>query len=490
LPVSFALTRKREEPSEEFLVEGLKVRLDYEWLTIRAKLLMEESPQSIIALLHVDGDEGVLFDASFDSRFRDGLLSMIARRGRLKGDGGELVGLPGRLFRELGKGEMPVNSQVVKAEQSNTSIVYEDRYYLKLFRNLKEGPHPDREIVQALTEKVRFPSIPPYAGAIEYRRPEAEPVTVALLQGYVQYQGDSWSYTLDSVGRYFEQVLSRVKETEKKPQVSPPLVKMETVSLPFPFVELIEGQYLEMVTFLGRRTGEMHLALSSLAGDPDFAPEPFSMLYQRSIYQSMRGMTRQVFELLRRNRKALPKEVNERAEKVLSLEARTLDQFKAILQQKFSAMKIRIHGDYHLGQALFTGKDFVIIDFEGEPARPLSERRIKRSPLRDVAGMIRSFHYAAFFELLREGSIRREDVPVLDPWADLWYQCVSGIFLNSYLDTTRGAPLLSGDRGALEIMLKVFLLEKAVYELGYELNNRPEWVVIPLRGIIDLVKKE
>jgi maltose alpha-D-glucosyltransferase / alpha-amylase len=490
LPVSFALTRKAEEPSEEFLVEGLKVRLDYDWLTIRAKLLMEEFPQSIIALLHVGGDEGVLFDASFDGHFRDRILSIIARKGRLRGDGGEIIGHPGRFFRELGKGEVPVNSQVAKAEQSNTSIVYEDRYYLKLFRNLKEGPHPDREIVQALTEKVRVPFIPPYAGVIEYRRPGAEAVTIGLLQGYVHSQGDSWSYTLDSVGRYFEQVLSRVKETGEKPPVLPPLVNMETVSLPLLFAELLEGHYLEMARLLGRRTGEMHLALSSLTGGPDFAPEPFSMLYQRSIYQSMRAMARQVFELLRRNMKALPKEVNERAEKVLSLEPGILDQLKAILRQKFSAMKIRIHGDYHLGQALFTGKDFVIIDFEGEPARSLSERRIKRSPLRDVAGMIRSFHYAAFFELLREGSIRREDIPVLDPWANLWYQCVSGVFLNSYLDTTRGAPFLSEDKGELEIMLKVFLLEKAVYELGYELNNRPEWAVIPLRGIIDLVKKE
>jgi len=381
-------------------------------------------------------------------------------------------------------------SQVLKAEQSNTSIVYEDRYYLKLIRNLKEGLHPDREIVQALTEKVRFPSIPPFGGAIEYRRPGAEPATVALVQGYVHCQGDSWSYTLDTIGRYFEQVLSRIKETGEKPPAWPSFLNMEVVSLPPLFAELIEGHYLEMVTLLGRRTGEMHLALFSLPGEPDFAPEPFSMLYQRSVYQSMRGLTRQVFELLRRNEKTLPKEAKARAEEVLSLETKVLDQFKTVLDRKFSAMKIRTHGDYHLGQVLFTGKDFVITDFEGEPARPVSERRIKRSPLRDVAGMIRSFHYAAFSGLLREGSTRREDVPVLDPWADLWYQYVSGVFLNSYLNTAHDASFLPGKREEIVVMLKAFLLEKAVYEVGYELNNRPEWVIIPLRGITDLVKKE
>jgi maltose alpha-D-glucosyltransferase/alpha-amylase len=216
-------------------------------------------------------------------------------------------------------------------------------------------------------------------------------------------------------------------------------------------------------------------------------PEPFSIFYQRSIYQSMRGLTRQVFQLLRKNLKGLPKGGAEQAEKILNLENQIIDAFKVLLQRRFAAMKIRIHGDYHLGQVLFTGKDFVIIDFEGEPARPLSERRIKRSPLRDVAGMIRSFHYAAYFTLLKEASIRSEDIPVLEPWTDLWYRCVSGIFLKGYLDTTRKAVFIPGEKGEMEILLRVFLLEKAVYELGYELNNRPEWVMIPLKGIGDLV---
>jgi len=491
LPVSFALTRKGEESPEEFIVEGLKVRLDYDWLTIKAKLIMEEFPQSIIARLYVGEDEGILYDAAYDSKFRESLLSIISRRKRVKGDKGELVGLQGKRLRELQNGrEFPFVSQVLKAEQSNTSILYEDKFYLKLFRNLKEGMNPDREITQFLTEKTYFPFIPPFSGTMEYRRLGSEPISIGLLQGFIQCQGDAWVYTLDALGRYFEQVLSRIKEIQKVPIEVVSLFDTNHASIPPLLRELTEGHYLEMVALLGKRTGEMHLALSSSFGEQDFEPESFSMLYQRSVYQSMRGLTRQVFQLLKKNLRTLPKEVAEKGEVVLTLEDRILDQLKGILQKKFSAMKIRIHGDYHLGQVLFTGKDFVIIDFEGEPARSLSERRIKRSPLRDIAGMIRSFHYATHFALFKEASIRPEDIPVLEPWADLWYRYISGAFLRSYLDTTGKAPFIPEEREEFETMLRAFLLDKAIYELGYELNNRPEWVIIPLKGIKDLLEAE
>jgi maltose alpha-D-glucosyltransferase/alpha-amylase len=490
LPVSFALTRKAEPSLEEFVVEGTRVRLDYEWLTIRAKMIMEDSPQSIIARLYVGEDEGILYDGSYGARFRENLLHLIAGRRKIKGIRGELVGSQGRVFKRLlGKerGEVTLTSQVLKAEQSNTSVLYEDKLYLKLFRNLKEGDNPDREITQFLTERMGFQYIPPFAGNIEYRQPGLEPIVIGLLQGFIQCQGDAWTLTLDSLGRYFEQVLSRVREIPEVPKAPASIFDIDQTSMPPLLQEVVEGHYLEMVALLGKRTGEMHLALSSSTDERDFAPEPFSLLYQRSVYQSMRGLTRQVFQLLKKNRRTLPKEVIEKAEKILNLEEKIIDQFKMILQKKFSTMKIRIHGDYHLGQVLFTGKDFIIIDFEGEPARPLSERRIKRSPLRDVAGMVRSFHYAAYFALLREARIRPEDIPVLEPWADLWYRYASAIFFKSYLDPVKDAPFIPKENEELKTMLKVFLLEKAVYELGYELNNRPEWVIIPLRGIKDIM---
>ncbi|MDY6974497.1 MAG: hypothetical protein SV775_19620 [Thermodesulfobacteriota bacterium] len=244
-----------------------------------------------------------------------------------------------------------------------------------------------------------------------------------------------------------------------------------------------------MATLMGKRTGELHLALSSDTEDPNFAPEFFSVLYQRSLYQSMQGLTKRVLDLLRKGVRNLPENLREEADEISRLEKDILTLFRPLYKKKLPAMKIRIHGDYHLGQILYTGNDFVIIDFEGEPARALSERRLKRSPLRDVASMIRSFHYAAYISLLKEAPLRPEDVPQLEPWADLWYKYVAGIFLHSYLDTVNAASVVPSNREDLDIMLTAFLLEKAIYELGYELNNRPHWINIPIKGIKHLLKK-
>lgn len=491
LPVSFALTRKGEEVLEELVVEGQRVRLDYEWLTIKARMVMEEYPQSVIARLYINNDEGILYDAIYDGKFRQFLLTTIARRRRIKGKEGDLMGLPGKAFRSLvGDKMLPPGSQTLKAEQSNTSILFGDKLYFKLFRRLEEGPHPDKEMTQFLTEKAGFPAIPPYAGSIEYQRPGSEPTLMGLLQGFVSNQGDAWAYTADAVGRYFENVLSRSREVSQIPRAPLSPFEIDFHSMPALPRELIEGHYLEMTALLGKRTAQMHIALSGSSEEGDFTPEPFSMLYQRSVYESMRTLLRRVIQALKSNLRSLQKPVQEDAFFVLDAEQKILEHFQKIVSRKLSAMRIRIHGDYHLGQVLYTGKDFLIIDFEGEPARPLSERRWKRSALRDVTGMVRSFHYAVHAALLRETSIRREDAPVLMPWTDLWYRSVSAVFVRSYLEAAGNAPFIPADKEELKLLLKIFLLEKSVYEVGYELNNRPEWVVIPLKGIKELLESE
>jgi maltose alpha-D-glucosyltransferase/alpha-amylase len=491
LPVSYAVTRKGEQPLEEFVVEGLRVRLDYEWLTIKAKMIMDEFPQGVIARLYLGGDEGILYDAAYDNKFREALLTTIIRRKKVKGNRGDLIGFHGKKFkRRLDDKELSLSSQVLKAEQSNTSILYGDKYYFKLFRGLKEGVNPDQEITRFLTEKAEFPQIPPFVGSMEYRRAGSEPIVIGLLQGFIPNQGDAWTFTIDALDRYFEKVLSRAKEIQEIPKAPPSLFDIDFPSIPLLLRELIEGHYLEMVTLLGRRTGEMHLALASSPDEPDFAPEPFSMLYQRSVFQAMRSLVRRVLEILRKTIKTLPEPLQEEASLMLGSEEKILNRLQEIVVRRLSAMKIRIHGDYHLGQVLYTGKDFMIIDFEGEPARELTERRLKGSPLRDVAGMVRSFHYAAYIALLKEASLRTEDIPVLEPWTNLWYRYVSGVFFKSYLDTVGSVPFIPSEKKELEIMLNAFLLEKAVYELGYELNNRPEWVIIPFRGLKDLLQGE
>jgi len=202
----------------------------------------------------------------------------------------------------------------------------------------------------------------------------------------------------------------------------------------------------------------------------------------------MRSLTRKVFLLLRENVKDLPEPTKKKASDILNTEKEILARFSRILEKKISAMKIRIHGDYHLGQVLFTGKDFVIIDFEGEPAVALSERRLKRSPLRDVTGMVRSFHYAAHAGFLQYPFMHQQDRTFLEPWIQVWYQYISRLFLWSYLDTVQDAPFLPGKGEEFTILFDAFLLQKAVYELGYELNNRPDWVMIPIQGIRYILK--
>jgi maltose alpha-D-glucosyltransferase/alpha-amylase len=246
--------------------------------------------------------------------------------------------------------------------------------------------------------------------------------------------------------------------------------------------ELLGGVYPEKAKLIGQRTGEMHLALASDSEDKAFAPEPFNAMAQRSVYQSMRASLRRAFSLLQKRLPDLPEAFRDEAAQVLAAEQKILASERHTLDRHATASKIRIHGDYHLGQVLSTGKDFVILDFEGEPARPLAERKLKRSALRDVTGMMRSFQYAAY-SALWQPSMRSEDVPFLERWADLWYRQMSSIFLESYLETAANATFLPQKESDLMPLLEAYLLDKAVYEVGYELNHRPDWVLIPVRGI-------
>jgi maltose alpha-D-glucosyltransferase/alpha-amylase len=206
------------------------------------------------------------------------------------------------------------------------------------------------------------------------------------------------------------------------------------------------------------------------------------------LYAGLQSLVRGTFHNQVRNLSKLSDEARVEAEEVLSMKEDILSIFKNIYKKKIDVEKIRIHGDYHLGQVLFTGKDFIITDFEGEPARSYSERRLKRSPLRDVAGMIRSFHYAAYGGLLLDNQIRKEDINHLVPYAEQWFHYMSGFFMKAYLETVKGSSFIPKSKEDLNILMTTFRLEKAVYELNYELNNRPDWVIIPLRGIKALVE--
>jgi len=438
--------------------------------------------------------ERVLYDATTDPAFCRALLDVIVRRRRLHGAVAEIQGRPAPALRALGKETLAgLAPTTLGAEQSNTSILYGDQLILKLFRRLDEGVNPDLEIGRFLTEMASFPHTPAVAGELTLVRPGGAPATLGILQRFVPNEGDAWRYTLDALDQFYERVLVR------RADVADVALEGRLIDLagtpPAPLAEEMIGSYLGTAELLGQRTAELHVALASRPDVPDFAPEPFTALYQRALYQSMRSQARQVFDLVRAERKHLSASVRADVDRVLERERDVDRRFRALLDRKLSGARIRWHGDYHLGQVLFTGKDFAIIDFEGEPSRSLSERRLKRSPLRDVAGMLRSFHYAAFTGLLAQGDegagsvVRPEDQVTLEPWARFWYQRVAATFLGAYLATAESAGFLPRTTEERALLLDVFLLDKGLYEVRYELNSRPTWVGIPMRGIADLLDR-
>jgi maltose alpha-D-glucosyltransferase/alpha-amylase len=444
--------------------------------------IAESSPESIIAHLKVDDDDGILYESLYNDDFRHEILAMIAGGKKIKTKNGQLVAIRGSQKVETTIEKAPMESHVLKAEQSNSSVLYDEKYFLKMYRQVEEGINPDPELIQFLSEETDFEHIPGFAGSIEYRKPDSAPFVLGLLQDLVPNEGDAWTITLDTVGRFFERVLSRkLDEDELEFPAGSPL-DVEYEDIPPVMQEIIGRHFMDNVRLLGQRTAEMHLALAS-SSKSVFQPEPFSKLYQRSLYQSLRGKALRELQFIEKNKKKLSEKEQTALGEILGQRNDILDRFKRVSHEKIDASKIRIHGDYHLGQVLYTGKDYIVIDFEGEPSRPPSERRLKYSAFRDVAGMVRSYHYAVYSALFHHERVRPEDREFLQMWVEPWYNYVSGIFLTGYLKTVEGANFVPSHNRDIEILLNAFLLDKAIYELGYEMNNRPDWVIIPLNGI-------
>ena len=457
----------------------------------RAAECQQSSPQAVIARLKTKhGGEvvdGLLIDALYDRAFLKALLDAIARRRSHRGKSAELFATPAKLFRELrGSSTTTLEPTIIKKDQSNTSIVYGERLILKVFRRIQGGVNPDLEIGRFLTEKVCFEHVPKLAGSLEVRRRNNGMATIGLLQSWVRNEGDAWRYTLDHPADFFEACTAIASMPADLGCPQGHMVDFVDREAPDAVREII-GSYLASAALLGRRSGELHVALASDRYDPDFAAEAFTPFYRRAAYQSMRTLTDRALAALREHAKRLPEEGRAEADRVLALKGEILNRFRFIVDQKITAMRIRSHGDYHLGQVLFTGKDFVITDFEGEPAQPIGERRGKASPLRDVAGMLRSFHYAAL-TALKSGDFRPEDLARLSRTSNCWVFWVSVAFLRNYLEAGRSGGFLPASQQELKNLLDLYLLQKAIYELNYELNNRPAWVGVPLRGILDILQ--
>ena len=448
----------------------------------------------VVAHVHLQelGVDAVLYDGIGDPRFAQALLTFFGGGQRASGEHGRLEGRPLAGWEQAyGDGE-DLEPRALQADQSNTSIVYGGRIFVKMFRKLEPGESLDAELGRFLTEQ-GFTHTPTLLASLNYQLggPEDPPCTVAIAQVFTESEGNAWSYTLDELADFLEFAVAH--ETLQPPELPAEPGGLEELSETDESIGELDrqvGTFLDNMELLGRRTAEMHLALASGPIDDDaFAAQEFSQLYQRALYQSMRNLVGNVFDKLRRGVGELPEAHRPRAKAMLARRDEILERLRRIVGQKIDAERIRTHGDYHLGQVLYTGKDFIIIDFEGEPARALSERRIKRSPLRDVAGMIRSLHYAAAHArqtLSQRGLAPERITENLERWTDWWLEQTTDAYLRGYLEIAADASFMPS-QDDFDRLLDAFVLEKAVYELGYELDNRPDWLPIPLHGIETLL---
>src|SRR5690242_17910690 len=479
--MAFAAVRYDEIPAETYVLPLL-------WAPNERRSEGAERARVVTVPDRNSPDEVVLTDACEDAEFLSMMVRAIQGGISYVGSRGELQANATTVLAKLlpGTAEPPAGRRM-KGEQSNTSVIFGESVILKLFRRVTEGTNPDLEIGLFLTEKAHFRNVPPLAGALEYPIREGKSMSVGMRQEFVPKRGDAWRHKLASLGHYLSESFSRFRRGGDSENELPAFLAGRSV--PADLAEI--GHALEeLIGLLGRRTAELHIALAS--GDPesDFSPEPFTAGSRESLKRSIHDLVVQNFGLLRAKAGSFPDDLRELAGKALELEDDVLLACHSALDRGIRATCTRIHGDYHLGQVLFTGDDFFIIDFEGEPARPLAERRAKRSPLQDVAGMLRSLQYAARAALLsRQGPFYggdRDSQILLERLAGHWQTLASARFLADYRETAKGASFLPADPREFDALLRVHLLEKAVYELGYELNNRPEWLRIPLRGIQEL----
>ncbi|MEN3035425.1 MAG: maltose alpha-D-glucosyltransferase [Candidatus Methanosuratincola sp.] len=440
----------------------------------------EREPELILAKIRSDSRNGVLCDASATGEFAKTLLSMITRRRGMRGKNAEIRIALRERFKTLKGMKLDGIEITPRLEQRNTPILLGEKALLKIYRKAEEGKNPEVEILDHLNDH-SFRNAPDLFGCVVYQERGADPVVIASLQEYVPNEGDCWSLLLKRLEGYF----LRLKANKPQEMALSSDFIFTDAPVPEEMAELIGRGTLELVELLAVRTAELHKCLFEGGEDPDFTPEKFSYLYQFSLYQGISSYVRRIIRSPK-IRASLGEKQKEELQSIYDRLGEIDEKLRRLRQLKIDALRGRIHGDYHLKQVLFTGEDVVIVDFEGEPTRAISERRIKKSPLVDVAGMLRSLHYAACTAAAKEPPAG-SDNGSLERWARAWYICCSKVFLQKYASELKGSELIPKEREGVQSLLVAFMLEKAFYELDYEVNNRPENAWIPIKGILDII---
>jgi maltose alpha-D-glucosyltransferase/alpha-amylase len=419
-----------------------------------------------VARIRQQSQIGVLGDAFADEAFCRHIIESMRDQRTLTTAHGTIRFLTTRQFERLAGDAGALEIRLPGAQGSNSTVRLGESMFLKAYRRVQPGVNPEFEIGNYLTEIAQFPNIVPVAGAIEYQGPDTAATTLAILQAYVINQGDGWSYTLDYLERYLE--------------------TCRTNSGPAAPATDVHGGYLALIRTLGRRTAELHLALAMPTDNPDFAPEPVTAHDLLIWGQTVTRDAEHTLDLLAERREQLGNTDAALADSLIGARHALRECLENLIPEQPSGTKTRYHGDYHLGQVLLTHNDFTIIDFEGEPTRPLDERRNKHSPLRDVAGMLRSFSYAAAAAHARQAGDRPEHREILELETRAWETETLRAFVSSYAEVARAGGLVS-DWAPATKLIDLFMVEKALYEVRYELTNRPDWVKIPLRGLHEIL---
>jgi maltose alpha-D-glucosyltransferase/alpha-amylase len=452
--------------------------------------LYEEMRSWVLARLRGKEDDAVLHDALADDAICTALLAAVGAVREFATGAGRIHAIATTAYAPMrGDPHYPLPVMCGPATSSNSLVYYGRRLLLKLFRRLEEGINPDYEVGRFLTEVSRFDRIPRVAGALEYRRTDGGRSTAGILQELVKNQGDGWAHAVDELGRYYERAAARMSGPDRlEPDARPPFARL--ADSPPPTVLETIGSYLHAAATLGRRTAQMHQALAVDTDDPAFTPESLTAADMTALGDEIMTQARRAFDALGCNVDRLPPEIAEPARRLLARGPAVLECLVAAPAVVPQAVKTRVHGDYHLAQVLWVENDYVILDFEGEPTRTVAQRRAKFSPIRDVAGMLRSYHYAAYAGLFAHTRTRPTDFDPLRPWADAWFAWVAAAFLRAYLDAAGDPAFVPRRPDEFAALLDGFTLAKALYELVYELNNRPDWVRIPLGGVLALLEKD
>jgi len=439
---------------------------------------------SILCRLENSVNSGYIFDAIYDEDFRNALANLIANSWKITGNHYTISAQKGPSLKDSAS-DFGI-SKVLNSDQSNSAIVYGNKYFLKLFRKVEYMINPDFEMVDRLTEQDIFHQLPKLAGSISVVHPEKEPMLVMMLQELVVNNGDAWKYFTQKVKLFLERAIELDYHLKPLP-IKPHTLSLGLEQTPTELRMLMGESVYEKASLLGKRTAEMHLAMGQSNGNPDFDPETIDQEFQKKLQKDINYLVDTRFAMLEANLDKISGKLREDAIEMIHGKDRVKRFFNLVLQREMKGERIRIHGDFHLGQVLMNENDFYILDFEGEPDKPHHERRLKYPPLKDVAGMMRSFRYAAYSVIFTEFSNQPHLTDKLMAVADVWYHYVSRYYLGEYLRTMSGSSILP-DEDKINALLQVYSFKKAIYELGYEINNRPEWIVIPLQSLVKFVR--